>query len=209
MKKSHIISTVIVILGVILGWTSTVAATESVARDTPARNAESQRDSGPSANSFIKTSLNTTSQRFRRGKLTADHILVEKTKRKLTLFSDGQVLKQYKISLGRNPVGTKIRAGDNRTPEGLYYIDYRIEDSDYHMALHISYPSKSDVRRARQQGYSPGGSIMLHGLKNNDDEIAYYHGYFDWTKGCIAVNNTEIEEIWRLVPNGTSIEIRP
>lgn len=209
MKTRHILSIAIVVLGVTLVWTSTVAATESAAYDTPVRNVESQRDSGSSANGFIKTSLNTTSQRFRRGKLTADHILVEKTKRKLTLFSDGQVIKQYKISLGRNPVGTKIRAGDNRTPEGVYNIDYRIEDSDYHMALHISYPSESDIRRARQMGYSPGGSIMLHGLKNDDDEIAYYHGYFDWTKGCIAVTDTEIEEIWRLVPNGTSIEIRP
>jgi murein L,D-transpeptidase YafK len=188
---------------VTLGW-----ATGSVAADSSTR--ESLRnDSKVQSNGFIKTSLN-TSRRFRNNnQLLADYVLVEKTKRRLTLFSDGEVLKRYRIALGREPVGAKIRSGDNRTPEGLYYIDYRNEDSDYHLALHISYPNENDIRRARQMGYSPGGSIMLHGLKNEDAEIAYYHGYFDWTKGCIAVTNTEIEEIWQLVPNGTSIEIRP
>ncbi|KPJ90768.1 MAG: hypothetical protein AMJ53_12975 [Gammaproteobacteria bacterium SG8_11] len=157
----------------------------------------------------MKTSLNTSRRVVPPAQLSADHVLVEKTKRRLTLFSDGEVIKRYKISLGREPVGAKMRSGDNRTPEGFYYIDYRIEDSDFHLALHISYPNEADSFRARQMGYSPGGSIMLHGLKNDDKEIAYYHGYFDWTKGCIAVTNAEIEEIWQLVPNGTSIEIRP
>jgi murein L,D-transpeptidase YafK len=193
----------IFIAGVTTGWTSNAVAADAALRESPASNNTQTKPSG-----FIKTSLN-TSRRFRQNQFSADHVLVEKTKRRLTLFSDGQVLKRYKISLGREPVGAKVRSGDNRTPEGLYYIDYRIQDSDYHMALHISYPNEVDTRRARQMGYSPGGSIMLHGLKNNDKEIAYYHGYFDWTKGCIAVTNTEIEEIWQLVPNGTSIEIRP
>lgn len=157
---------------------------------------------------FIKTSINTSS-RQRNMKLMADHILVEKNKRKLTLFADGEVLKSYKISLGREPAGDKIRSGDNRTPEGFYYIDYRVQESDFHMALHISYPNGYDKFRARELGTDPGGNIMLHGLKNNDRNIAYYHGYFDWTKGCIAVTNAEIEEIWEMVPNGTSIEIRP
>ena len=192
MKRVTKNSIAIIFCGVALVWAATCAASE----------VQSPNDG------FIKTSFNTR-QRFRPGDLSADRVLVEKTKRRLTLLSDGQILKQYKISLGRNPVGTKIRDGDNRTPEGIYHIDYRIQDSDFHMALHISYPSESDIRRARQMGYSPGGSIMLHGLKNDDDEIAYYHGYFDWTKGCIAVTNAEIEEIWQLVPNGTTIEIRP
>lgn len=213
MKRLYVFSMAVFISGVTMGWASSSFAVDSSAPESSARN-----DALPNktlanntlteTNGFIKTSLN-TSQRFRRNRLSADHVLVEKTKRRLTLFSDGEVLKRYKISLGREPVGAKIRSGDNRTPEGLYYIDYRIEDSDFHLALHISYPNKNDVLRARELGYSPGGSIMLHGLKNNDKEIAYYHGYFDWTKGCIAVNNAEIEEIWQLVPNGTSIEIRP
>jgi murein L,D-transpeptidase YafK len=158
---------------------------------------------------FVKTSLGTSRRSIQAAKIFADRILVEKNKHRLTLFSDGEILKRYKISLGRDPQGAKIRSGDNRTPEGLYYIDYRIRNSDFHLALHISYPNARDLNRAEQQGYSPGGDIMLHGLKNGDDNIAYYHGYFDWTNGCIAVTDKEIEEIWRLVPNGTPIEIRP
>jgi len=194
--------------GVSLGWASASIASDAAASESLARGDAVTPQTLAESNGFIKTSLN-TSRRFRQNQFRADHVLVEKTKRRLTLFTDGQVLKRYKISLGREPVGAKLRSGDNRTPEGFYYIDYRVEDSDFHLALHISYPNEADKRRARQMGYSPGGSIMLHGLKNGDKEIAYYHGYFDWTKGCIAVTNAEIEEIWQLVPNGTSIEIRP
>lgn len=203
MIRLYLFSMAIFIAGVTTGWTSNAIAADAALRESPTSNNTQTKPGG-----FIKASLN-TSRRYRLDQLSADHVLVEKTKRRLTLFSDGQVLKRYKISLGREPEGAKVRSGDNRTPEGLYYIDYRIQDSDFHLALHISYPNEADIRRARQMGYSPGGSIMLHGLKNDDQEIAYYHGYFDWTKGCIAVNNAEIEEIWQLVPNGTSIEIRP
>lgn len=155
---------------------------------------------------FIKASLSRdTIQR----RLMADRILVEKGKRKLSLFYRGEIIKEYDISLGRNPVGAKTEAGDNKTPEGLYYIDYRVTNSDYHRALHISYPNRDDRLRAADKGVSPGGSIMLHGLKNRDKDIAYLHGYFDWTNGCIAVTNTEIEEIWSMVPNGTAIYILP
>ena len=185
-----------------------VSTSIAIAADDTLRGSPANDDSQVNSSGFIKTSLN-TSRRFRPNQFSADHVLVEKNKRRLTLFSDGEVLKRYKISLGREPEGAKLRSGDNRTPEGLYYIDYRVQDSDFHLALHISYPNDADIRRARQMGYAPGGSIMLHGLKNDDQEIAYYHGYFDWTKGCIAVTNAEIEEIWQLVPNGTSIEIRP
>lgn len=196
MNRVNFFGIAVVFSGISMSWVTGSTAAEAVT--------ESQAQTS----GFIKTSLIANrSQRHRN--LSADLVLVEKTKRRLTLFSGDQILKQYKISLGREPVGPKIRAGDNRTPEGLYYIDYRIRESDFHMALHISYPNQSDIHRARQMGYSPGGSIMLHGLKNDDDEIAYYHGYFDWTQGCIAVTDSEIEEIWRLVPNGTPIEIQP
>jgi len=197
---------IISIAFLIATWaTSSVAAAAGAGDpEAVALNNQSSNNSG-----FVKTSVNSVRQGFRAVKIRADRILVEKNKRRLTLFSDGEILKQYKISLGREPQGPKVHAGDNRTPEGLYYIDYRLRNSDYHLALHISYPNPRDLNRAEQMGYSPGGDIMLHGLKNGDSNIAYYHGYFDWTKGCIAVTNTEIEEIWRLVPNGTPIEIRP
>ena len=208
MKKLYAFSMAVFLGGVSLGWASASIASDAAASESLARGDAVTPQTLAESNGFIKTSLN-TSRRFRQNQFRADHVLVEKTKRRLTLFTDGQVLKRYKISLGREPVGAKLRSGDNRTPEGFYYIDYRVEDSDFHLALHISYPNEADKRRARQMGYSPGGSIMLHGLKNDDKEIAYYHGYFEWTKGCIAVTNDEIEEIWQLVPNGTSIEIRP
>jgi len=182
--------------------TSGVAVSGSPAPDAVALNSDS--------NGFVKASISNSIQRgYQSENIFADRILVEKNKHRLTLYSDGEILKQYKISLGREPEGAKTRAGDNRTPEGLYFIDYRLRNSEYHLALHISYPNPNDVYHAEQMGYTPGGDIMLHGLKNGDRNIAYYHGYFDWTKGCIAVTNAEIEEIWRLVPNGTPIEIRP
>ena len=205
MNKAYHISIILAWSAMAFLWSVDSVAAETDDRETVALNTELQRQS----DAFVKTSMS-TSQRFRQDPYgTADRILVEKTKRRLTLLSNGQVLKQYKISLGREPVGHKTRSGDNRTPEGVYFIDYRVQDSDFHRALHISYPNKQDIRRAEEMGYSPGGSIMLHGLKNDDKEIAYYHGYFDWTKGCIAVTNAEIEEIWQLVPNGITIEIRP
>jgi murein L,D-transpeptidase YafK len=202
MSKIRIFSLAVLITS----WvTSVVAAPGSQTTNTAALSGDEAVNTG----GFVKASINSAQRGFNAAKLLADRILVEKNKRRLTLFSDGEILKQYKISLGREPEGPKLRAGDNRTPEGLYFIDYRLRNSDYHLALHISYPNPGDQNRAEQMGYTPGGDIMLHGLKNDDPNIAYYHGYFDWTKGCIAVTDTEIEEIWRLVPNGTPIEIRP
>ena len=139
----------------------------------------------------------------------ADRIVVEKAARTLSLYRDGQLLKTYRVALGRNPKGHKERQGDSRTPEGTYVIDFRKPDSRFHRALHISYPSAEDRRRARARGVHPGGDIMIHGLPNGTGAIGAAHRLRDWTDGCIAVTNEEIEEIWRLVPNGTKIEIRP
>lgn len=139
----------------------------------------------------------------------ADQVLVEKTRRQLTLLADGQVLKRYRIALGGNPVGAKERLGDQKTPEGHYIIAARKADSQFHLALRISYPGPEDIERAAQLGVHPGGNIMIHGLRNGRDEMEELHSLFDWTWGCIAVTNREIEEIWRLVPDGTPIEIRP
>ena len=139
----------------------------------------------------------------------ADKILIEKRERRLTLISKGEVLKTYKIALGGDPKGPKERQGDNKTPEGTYYIDSRNKDSQYHLSLHISYPNERDKMRAKELGVSPGGNIMIHGLKNGFSWVGDSHAEVDWTKGCIAVTDEEIEEIERLVPNGTIVEIRP
>ena len=139
----------------------------------------------------------------------ADKILIEKEERLLTLISKDKVLKTYKIALGGNPNGPKERQGDNKTPEGTYIIDSRNKDSRYHLSLHISYPNKKDKKRAKELGVSPGGDIMIHGIKNGFSWIGNFHTERDWTNGCIAVTDEEIEEIDKLVPNGTIVEIRP
>ncbi|MGD0886044.1 MAG: L,D-transpeptidase family protein [Thermodesulfovibrionales bacterium] len=137
-----------------------------------------------------------------------DKILIEKKERRLTLISNGKVLKTYRIALGGNPNGPKQRQGDNRTPEGTYVIDSRNRDSRYHLSLHISYPNEKDKERAKELGVSPGGDIMIHGIKNGFSWVGDFHTEADWTKGCIAVTDEEIEEIDKLAPNGTIVEIR-
>ena len=139
---------------------------------------------------------------------TADRIVVEKTARTLTLFSRGRMLKRYPVRLGRNPVGAKAREGDGRTPEGAYPTDYRNPRSRFHLALHVSYPSEADAQRAAGAGVPPGGDIMVHGLPNGLGWLGRLHQLFDWTDGCIALTDREIEEIYRAVPDGTPIEIR-
>ena len=140
---------------------------------------------------------------------SADKILIEKKQRQLMLISKGEVLKTYKIALGGNPNGPKERQGDNKTPEGTYLIDSRNKNSLYHLALHISYPNERDKKRAKELGVAPGGDIMIHGIKNGFSWVGDSHTEADWTKGCIAVTDQEIEEIGKLVPNGTVVEIRP
>lgn len=139
----------------------------------------------------------------------ADHVIVEKGARRLTLLREGIPLKTYRIALGRVPVGAKEQEGDQRTPEGTYVIDFHKADSDFHRALHISYPESRDVDRAAARGVSPGSDIMIHGIRNGMGWIGALHRRTDWTAGCIAVTDFEIEEIWRAVPDRTSIEIRP
>jgi len=138
-----------------------------------------------------------------------DRILIEKNARRLMVISQGEVLKSYNIALGGNPVGPKERQGDNKTPEGTYVIDGRNKDSRFHLSLHISYPNERDKNRAKELGVSPGGDIMIHGIKNGSPWVGEAHAEVDWTKGCIAVTDEEIEEISRLAPNGTIVEIRP
>lgn len=139
----------------------------------------------------------------------ADSVVVRKADRRLDLYRDGERLKTYVVSLGRNPTGDKVREGDARTPEGRYDLDYRNPQSGYHRALHISYPSADDRAEAERRGVSPGGDLMLHGLRNGFGGVGRAHRAVDWTLGCVALTNAEIEELWRVVPDGTTITILP
>lgn len=138
----------------------------------------------------------------------ADFILIEKKVRLLTLFSNGEKVKEYKIALGCNPVGAKTMQGDNKTPEGLYTIDAKNPASSYHLSLHISYPNSCDQEISRRLGVPAGGDIMIHGERNGSGNDTPTRDA-DWTRGCIAVTNDEIEEIYDAVPVGTLVEITP
>ncbi len=139
----------------------------------------------------------------------ADRIIVEKSKRTLTLLRGKTVLKHYPISLGREPIGAKEREGDGKTPEGIYRIIAHKPDSSFHRALRVSYPDAADIERAQKQGVSPGSDIMVHGIRNGLGWIGRAQRALDWTAGCIAVTNPEIEELFAAVPDGAVIEIRP
>ena len=118
-------------------------------------------------------------------------------------------MQEPKIALGQNPLGAKTGIGDKRTPEGLYYIDGHNPGSKYHLSLRVSYPNDKDVAEARARGVSPGGDIMIHGLPRGFENVGAEHRQRDWTNGCIAVTNAEIEEIWSAIPDGAAIYIKP
>jgi murein L,D-transpeptidase YafK len=138
----------------------------------------------------------------------ADKIVIVKSTRTMTLLSGDKVLKTYKVALGSAPVGPKHVEGDHKTPEGSYMIDAKNAQSRFHLSLHISYPNAADQQRARKLGARPGGAIMIHGLPPSFAYLGALHRQTDWTDGCISVTNAEIEEIWKLVPVGTRVEIR-
>ncbi|HVI81362.1 MAG TPA: L,D-transpeptidase family protein [Chthoniobacterales bacterium] len=140
---------------------------------------------------------------------TIDRILVEKSARRLSIFREGKKLKSYRVALGRSPIGPKEQEGDMKTPEGLYKIDSRNPQSAYHLALHVSYPSDEDIARAAEHGVSAGFDIMIHGIENGGGWIGAFHRWHNWTAGCIALTDEEIEELWRVTPDGTPIEIQP
>jgi murein L,D-transpeptidase YafK len=139
----------------------------------------------------------------------ATSIVVDKAARRLTLLRNGQMLATYAVALGGAPTGPKRQEGDGRTPEGAYAIDFKNARSRFHLALRISYPNAADRAGAEQRGGAPGGDTMIHGLPNGLGWLAGLHLWHDWTDGCVAVTNGEIEEIWRLVDVGTAVEIRP
>ena len=139
----------------------------------------------------------------------ADRVLVIKHERRLYLMRGGQVLRSYHVALGREPRGAKLHAGDGRTPEGAYLLDGRNKNSRFYRSMHVSYPSPDDRRRAREQGLAVGGGIMLHGLPLERPNWGEEHWRYNWTNGCIAVTDAEMDEIWQRVEVGTPIEIRP
>lgn len=140
--------------------------------------------------------------------LKADRVVVVKHERTLTLMSGDKALKTYKISLGSEPVGPKQRQGDHKTPEGSYIVDRRNARSRFYRSLHLSYPTSEQRAEAAKTGTDPGGDIMIHGLPNGFGWLGSLHRTLDWTDGCIAVTDQEMDEIWRAVDDGTPVEIR-
>lgn len=139
----------------------------------------------------------------------ADAVLVVKSERKLHLLKDGEVLRTFDIALGLMPRGAKEREGDTRTPEGKYFLESRNPNSNFFLAIKVSYPNEADSARAAKAGVSPGGQIMIHGLPNNPRQDLAYYRTTDWTDGCIAVSNSDMIDIWLMTRDSTPIEIRP
>jgi murein L,D-transpeptidase YafK len=138
-----------------------------------------------------------------------DKIIVEKSKRKMYVYSKGELLKTYKISLGRNSIGDKEYEGDKRTPEGEYFICDKNPKSAFHKNIGISYPNQQDIEEAEKVDKNPGGQIKIHGIKNELSWIGRFHRIIDWTSGCIAVTDKEIDELYEAIPIGIPIEIKP
>jgi len=138
-----------------------------------------------------------------------DTVLVVKSEQKMYLLSGNEKLKSYAVALGGNPQGHKQQEGDEKTPEGNYTLDYKKSDSSFYKAIHISYPNEVDIKNAKALGVDPGGLIMIHGQRNGLGWLSSLSQYFNWTNGCIAVTNEEMDEIWSLVKEGTPIVIRP
>lgn len=140
---------------------------------------------------------------------SVDSIRVFKEKHKLQLLSSGKVIHEFSVALGSNPKGHKLQEGDGKTPEGNYTIDMKNSSSKFYKSFHISYPNSDDIASAKARGVSPGGEIMVHGQKNGLGFISKFSQLFDWTQGCIALQNKDVDIMWGLVEVGTKIEIKP
>jgi len=138
---------------------------------------------------------------------TIDHVLIEKQARRMQLFQNGELVREYRVALGFAPDGDKDRQGDGKTPLGIYKIDRRNAQSKYTLSIGINYPKPEDVARGKAGGYSPGGDIFIHGQPNSLADKLKLKG--DWTAGCVALTNAEMREVWDVVPMGTRVEIRP
>jgi murein L,D-transpeptidase YafK len=138
----------------------------------------------------------------------ADRVVIEKSKRTLTAYSGKHVVASFRVALGRDPVGPKRCKGDYRTPEGHYKVIGRNPLSNYYRSLMLDYPNATDIANARKQGCHPGSNIVIHGLENGYDWVGRTHCSVDWTSGCVAVTNQEMDRLWQLIPIGTPVEIR-
>ncbi len=139
----------------------------------------------------------------------ADRVVVDKSARQLLLLQGDAVLRSYDIALGLAPKGHKQREGDFRTPEGDYFLTRRLIESDFFMAIEVSYPNETDAARAQKRGVRPGGLIMIHGQPVEPKKSAGYYAKFDWTDGCIAVSNEAMVEIWQRTRVNTPITVLP
>lgn len=140
---------------------------------------------------------------------SVEQLLVHKQERRLEVIRDGQVIRSYRIALGRQPVGHKQQAGDNRTPEGIYHINWRHRSPNYNLSLHLDYPNLRDRAEAWKRGLDPGGMIMIHGTPIDEEYPEWFFKGLDWTNGCIALDNADMQELWDLIADGTRVEIKP
>lgn len=141
--------------------------------------------------------------------LTADRVLVIKSERELYLIRNERVVATYHVALGRSPVGDKMFEGDGRTPEGIYFLAEKNAGSRFYRSIRISYPSPRDYAEAGKYGERPGGLVMIHGQPDYAGTGYYGSREWDWTEGCIAVSNAEMDQIWDATAVGTPIEILP
>ena len=138
-----------------------------------------------------------------------DKLIVRKSRRIMEVYSGGQLIKTYKISFGQNPIGDKEFEGDKRTPEGQYKINDKNPKSTFYKNLGISYPDNVDVDEAKRKKLKPGGEIKIHGIRNGFGFIGKFQRIMDWTAGCIALTDQEIDELYDRVEIGTPIIIEP
>jgi murein L,D-transpeptidase YafK len=137
-----------------------------------------------------------------------DMIVVDKSAHWMSVYRHGRIVREFRVALGRGGPGPKQRQGDGKVPEGQYRITAHNPNSAFHLSLRIGYPTAQQVAAARRMGINPGGDIMIHGLPNEAGEVGSRHTTLDWTEGCIAVANREIEWLYRTVLNGTPVRIQ-
>jgi murein L,D-transpeptidase YafK len=171
--------------------------------------AHADSDGGSKNSGAGLTTIARVATSYDEGFPVAEKVVVRKAERKLQLVRDGEAFRTFDIALGIAPLGHKAEEGDNRTPEGTYWLDLRNPRSDYFLSIRISYPNDTDRHTARQKGVNPGGQIMIHGQPNTPTYSAAYYRRADWTNGCIAVSNSDMIDIWLMTPNRVPIEILP